>query len=69
MNILKLDGPLVMEIIGKETRKKGISDQNGIGDLLSEMLGGVSNEQQSLVSKLLDADGDGSMIDDVARCY
>lgn len=66
MNILKVAGPLVMGAIGKETRQKGVADQNGIGDLLSGMLGGASNEQQSLVSKLLDADGDGSIIDDVA---
>ena len=66
MNILKVAGPLVMGALGKETRQKGISDQNGIGDLLGGMLGGASNDQQSLVSKLLDADGDGSIIDDVA---
>jgi len=66
MNILKVAGPLVMGALGKETRQKGVSDQNGIGDLLGGMLGGASNEQQSLVSKLLDADGDGSIIDDVA---
>ena len=66
MNILKVAGPLVMGALGKETRQKGVNDQNGIGDLLGGMLGGASSDQQSLVSKLLDADGDGSMIDDVA---
>ncbi|MDV7188388.1 DUF937 domain-containing protein [Lutibacter sp. TH_r2] len=66
MNILKVAGPLVMGALGKETRQSNVTDQNGIGNLLSGMLGGASNEQQSLVSKLLDADGDGSMIDDVA---
>lgn len=30
------------------------------------MLGGASQNQQSLVTQLLDADGDGSVIDDVA---
>jgi len=66
MNILKVAGPLVMGALGKETRQKGISDQNGIGDLLGGMLSGAPNNQQSLVTKLLDADGDGSIIDDVA---
>ena len=66
MNILKVAGPLVMGALGKESRQKGVSDQNGIGDLLGGMLGGASNEQQGIVSKLLDADGDGSIIDDVA---
>lgn len=66
MNILKVAGPLVMGALGKETREKGVADQNGIGDLLGGMLGGASSSQQSIVSKLLDADGDGSIIDDVA---
>ncbi|AOW19459.1 DUF937 domain-containing protein [Urechidicola croceus] len=66
MNILKVAGPLVMGALGKETRQQGVSDSNGIGNLLGGMLGGASNDQQSLVSRLLDADGDGSMIDDVA---
>ncbi len=66
MNILKVAGPLVMGALGKETREKGISDQNGIGDLLGGMLGDGASDQQSLVTKLLDADGDGSIIDDVA---
>lgn len=66
MNLLKVAGPLIMGALGKETREKGVSDQNGIGDLLVGMLGGASQKQQSLITKLLDADGDGSMIDDVA---
>ena len=66
MNILKVSGPLVMGALGKETRKKGVNDESGIGDLLSGMLGGASQNQQSLVTQLLDADGDGSVIDDVA---
>ena len=66
MNILIVAGPLVMGALGKEARQKGVADQNGIGDLLGGMLGGASNDQQSLITKLLDADGDGSVIDDVA---
>ncbi|UMB54476.1 DUF937 domain-containing protein [Lutibacter sp. A64] len=66
MNILKVAGPLVMGALGKETRQQGVSDQNGIGNLLGGMLGGESSSQQSLVNQLLDADGDGSVIDDVA---
>ncbi|UMB61459.1 DUF937 domain-containing protein [Lutibacter sp. A80] len=66
MNILKVAGPLVMGALGKETREQDVSDENGIGNLLSGMLGGESSSQQSLVNQLLDADGDGSVIDDVA---
>jgi len=66
MNILKVAGPLLMGYLGKQTRQKQVADQNGLGDLLGGMLGGRHQEQQSLVNRLLDADGDGSIIDDVA---
>ncbi len=66
MNILKVAGPFLMGAIGKQARTQGVQDQNGIGDLLGGLLGGGHQEQQSLVNRLLDADGDGSIIDDVA---
>jgi len=66
MNILKVAAPFLMGYLGKETRQQGVSNQSGIGDLLGGMLGGGSNDQQNMVEKLLDADGDGSIIDDVA---
>ena len=66
MNILKVAAPFVMGYLGKQTRQLNVSNQNGIGDLLGGMLGGGSQQQQSMVEKLLDADGDGSIIDDVA---
>lgn len=66
MNILKIAGPLVMGYLGKQTRQNNVSDQGGLGDLLGGMLGGSGQQEQSLVNRLLDADGDGSIIDDVA---
>jgi hypothetical protein len=65
MNILKVAAPFIMGYLGKQTRQQGVSDQSGIGDLLGGMLGGGSDQQQNMVEKLLDADGDGSIIDDV----
>jgi len=66
MNILKVAAPFIMGYLGKETRQQGVSNQSGIGDLLGGMLGGESRDQQNMVEKLLDSDGDGSIIDDVA---
>ncbi len=66
MNILKVAGPFIMGALGKEKRQRNVSDQNGLGDLLGGMLGKGGQEEQSLVNRLLDADGDGSIIDDVA---
>ncbi len=66
MNILKVAAPFIMGYLGKQKREQNVSDENGIGDLLGNVLGGESHESQSLVNRLLDADGDGSIIDDVA---
>ena len=66
MGILKVAAPLLMGFLGKEKRAQNVSDQNGLGNLLGGMLGGGEKESQSLVNRLLDADGDGSIIDDVA---
>ncbi|MDX2442503.1 MAG: DUF937 domain-containing protein [Bacteroidales bacterium] len=66
MNILKVAAPVLMGYLGKQTRQQNVSNENGIGGLLGGLLGGESSQQQSMVEKLLDADGDGSVIDDVA---
>ncbi len=66
MSVLKVAAPFVMGYLGKQTRQQGVADQNGLGSLLGNMLGDESDHQQSLVNRLLDADGDGSIIDDVA---
>jgi len=66
MGILKVAAPFIMGYLGKETRQQGVSDQNGVGNILGGLLGGENSQQQNMVEKLLDADGDGSIIDDVA---
>ncbi|WP_075342922.1 DUF937 domain-containing protein [Tenacibaculum agarivorans] len=66
-NILKTAAPILMGVLGKQSRQSGVSNSGGIGDLLGGMLGGNSTQQeQSFLEKILDADGDGSVIDDVA---
>lgn len=66
MNILKVAAPFIMGYLGKEKRQQNVSNESGIGDLLGGLLGNQSQQQQSMVERLLDADGDGSIIDDVA---
>jgi len=66
MSILKVAAPFIMGYLGKETRQQGVSDQTGVGNLLGGLLGGENSQEQNMVEKLLDADGDGSIIDDVA---
>ena len=64
--ILKVAAPILMGVIGKQTQQAGISDSNGMNALLGGMLGGQPKENQSLISSLLDSDGDGSILDDIA---
>lgn len=64
--ILKVAAPILMGVLGKQTRQAGVNDAGGMNALLGGMLGGQPKENQSLISSLLDADGDGSILDDVA---
>lgn len=64
--ILKVAAPILMGVLGKQTKQAGVSDAGGMNALLGGMLGGQPKENQSLISSLLDADGDGSILDDVA---
>lgn len=68
-NILKVAAPILMGAIGKQTQQAGISDSNGLGNLLGGLLGGGASQgggATSILTSILDADGDGSIIDDVA---
>jgi len=65
--ILKVAAPILMGVIGKQTRQKNVGDSKGLADLLIGMMGGgKAQKDQSFLESLLDADGDGSIIDDVA---
>ncbi|WP_456424660.1 DUF937 domain-containing protein [Lutibacter sp.] len=65
MNLLKMAAPVIMGVIGKQSKQQNINDSNEIEGLLGSLLGNGAQKEQSLVMKLLDADGDGSVIDDL----
>ncbi|WP_290696182.1 DUF937 domain-containing protein [Lacinutrix sp.] len=70
-SILKVAAPILMGVLGKQASQTGVSSSNGIGDLLGGLLGGASQsgavtQEQTFLEKMLDSDGDGSIIDDVA---
>ncbi|WP_298901983.1 DUF937 domain-containing protein [uncultured Psychroserpens sp.] len=66
-NILKVAAPILMGVLGKQSRQNNVSSPNDLGGLLGGLLGGnQAKEEQSFLEKILDADGDGSVIDDVA---
>lgn len=66
-NILKVAAPILMGYLGKQNASSSSSNITG---LLGGLLGGSSaSSEQGFLEKVLDADGDGSMIDDVAGMF
>lgn len=73
-NILKVAAPILMGVLGKQTRQQNVQNSGGIGDLLGGLLGGGQNQaqqqgQQGFIEAILDADNDGSVIDDIAGMF
>ena len=69
-NILKIAAPLILDYLGKQKKENNVS---GTSDLVG-MLGGLltnnsANLDQSFLEEMLDADGDGSVVDDVAGMF
>lgn len=65
--ILKVAAPILMGILGKQARQQNVNNSSGIENLLGGLIGGSSAQQeQSFLESMLDADGDGSIVDDVA---
>ncbi len=60
--------PMVLGALGK-ARKENAVDSTNIGDLLSGSVKSQANQQQEMgiLERLLDADGDGSVMDDIAN--
>ncbi|WP_028892495.1 DUF937 domain-containing protein [Tenacibaculum sp. 47A_GOM-205m] len=66
-DILKTAAPILLGLLGKQKRETNVNNTGDLGSLLGGLLGGNSNErEQSFLEQILDADGDGSIVDDVA---
>ena len=63
--IIQMAAPIVMGLIGRNHAQGKISDAGGLDSLLGSLLGGQSKTDLGALSSLLDADGDGSFLDDV----
>jgi hypothetical protein len=68
MQILQVAAPVLLGMIGKQSKQQNVSSSNGIGDLLGGLMGAGTQQskQQSLIESILDGDNDGSVIDDIA---
>ena len=65
--ILKVAAPILMGVLGNQAKQQNVNSSSGIEGLLGGLLGGNSaKSEQSFLESILDADGDGSVIDDVA---
>ena len=64
--ILKIAAPIVMGYLGKQKAQNQINDAGAMNTLIGSMLGGQPQQNQSLIMSLIDSDGDGSVLDDVA---
>lgn len=65
--ILKVAAPILMGVLGKHQRQNNVNSSSGIQGLLGGLIGNNAPDQnQSFLESILDADGDGSVIDDVA---
>jgi len=67
MNILKMAAPVVMGMLGKQTREKQVSNPTDLTNIIGSMLGGHKEVEQhsSFIESILDADNDGSIVDDL----
>ncbi|PKQ45580.1 DUF937 domain-containing protein [Confluentibacter flavum] len=64
--ILKVAAPILLGVLGNQAKKQHVNSPSGLESLLGGMLGGNSaKNEQSFLESILDADGDGSVIDDV----
>lgn len=68
--MLKVAAPILMGLLSNQAKQKNIDSAGGLKELLGSLLKGDSpqNEQheQGFFESLLDANGDGSIMDDVA---
>jgi hypothetical protein len=65
--ILKVAAPILMGLIGKQSKQQNVSNSSGVEGLLGGLLGGnAPQHEQSFLESMLDSDGDGSIVDDVA---
>lgn len=66
LQILATLAPVVMGFLGKEKQQNNL-DQSGITNVLGGLLGGMKQSNQSemsLIEKMLDSDGDGSIMNE-----
>ncbi|QDO95073.1 DUF937 domain-containing protein [Formosa sediminum] len=68
--ILKMATPLLMGYLAKQKNENNVSNSSDLGSMLGGLVQGNSAQgEQSFIESMLDADGDGSIVDDVAGMF
>ncbi|ATA67467.1 hypothetical protein CGC48_01810 [Capnocytophaga cynodegmi] len=65
VQILQSLAPVLMSFLGKKVSDNNVSSASGLGDLLSGFLGN-NNNLGGMLKSLLDSNGDGNVMDDLA---
>ena len=68
-NLMATLAPIVMGMLGRQKQQQGL-DSGGLASILAQTMGTQKQRgglATTLISNLLDRDGDGSAVDDVAR--
>jgi len=67
MDILKMAAPIVMGMLGKQTREQQVSNPTDLTNVIGSMLGSNKEvaKQGNFIEQLLDQNGDGSYVDDL----
>jgi hypothetical protein len=64
--MIKIAAPILMGLMGRQRAQGQFSDSGGLNSILGGLLGGQSGMDMGALSSILDADGDGSFLDDVS---
>lgn len=65
--VLMIVAPIVMGYLGKQKNQQGL-DSSGLSNMLGGLIGGATQSNKSemgMIEKMLDQNGDGSIMDDV----
>ncbi len=69
LNVMSMLAPMLLGTLGKQKASNNV-DSSGLASMLTGILGGQAGTDGNImgaVSKILDADGDGSIVDDVGN--
>ncbi|TJX13141.1 DUF937 domain-containing protein [Tissierella creatinini] len=71
LNVMSMLAPILLGTLGKQKASNNV-DSSGLASMLAGILGGQAGTGGNImgaVSKILDADGDGSIVDDIGNIF